>query len=149
MIFLVVLFLIKLNFRTKNNWSNYNTNIKEQTTSTITSQQNTQQNTQKYITIGNIEVMSYDIGKFGWIEANEECSKLGDSWRLPTIEELKILYKYRKKLGRYHESEYWSSSKSWDCYENQRKGLDFGHDAHVWNNYMHDDCWVRAVRTKY
>lgn len=29
-----------------------------------------------------------------WYEANKHCEALGDGWRLPTLEELKLIYEY-------------------------------------------------------
>jgi len=47
------------------------------------------------IIIENIEIKCVDFkNEITWYEANAECDKLGDGWRLPTIEELKLIYFY-------------------------------------------------------
>ena len=47
------------------------------------------------IKIGNLEVMTEDLGKMTWDEAKKACKNLGDGWRLPRKHELEILYKNR------------------------------------------------------
>ena len=51
------------------------------------------------IKIDNLEVMKEDLGKMKWDEAKKACENLGDGWRLPTKDELNILYKNKDKIG--------------------------------------------------
>ena len=45
--------------------------------------------------IENLELKYVDFNtEISWLEANEKCDKLGNGWRLPTIEELKLIYFY-------------------------------------------------------
>ena len=49
--------------------------------------------------------------KVSWDEANQYCKELGIGWRLPTIDELKIIHSGLYKLGKgnFKASFYWSS----------------------------------------
>jgi hypothetical protein len=62
-----------------------------------------------------IEVMKTDLGKMTWDEAKQACKKLGDDWRLPTIEELKLIQKYKDRIGGFTNL-YWSSTKNGTSY---------------------------------
>ena len=62
--------------------------------------------------IGNLEVMNKDLGNRGgynWNEAKAAALALGKGWRLPTKEELHILYINRVKIGGFSRQSYWSS----------------------------------------
>ncbi len=39
------------------------------------------------------------VGLMNWDDAKEACENLGDGWRLPTKDELNILYKNKDKIG--------------------------------------------------
>lgn len=67
----------------------------------------------KSIKIGNLEVAQNDFPKeMNWDDAKKACKVLGDGWRLPTIDELNIIYQNRDKFGGFANSYYWSSSES-------------------------------------
>ena len=34
--------------------------------------------------VGNLEVMTEDLGEMNWEDAMKACADLGDGWRLPT-----------------------------------------------------------------
>jgi hypothetical protein len=63
------------------------------------------------IKIENLEIALTDLGSFTWSNAQEECSKLGDGWRLPTKDELTILYQNKDKIGGFEVGYYWSSTE--------------------------------------
>ena len=96
------------------------------------------------IKIGNLQVAQFDFRKISWNDANNACVNLGDGWRLPTIDELKILYKNRESIGNFKWDSYWSSTKgnvviAWR--------LNFG-DGMVYDRDNTDNtACVRAVRT--
>ena len=77
---------------------------------------------------------------FGW------CSRYGKDWYLPTIEELKTIYKNRSliepkltdKLARYWSSTEYNADKAY-CIE---KGT-----GAVWHSEKYYGCYVRAVKT--
>ena len=48
-----------------------------------------------------------------WNDAKKACESLGNGWRLPTLAELKILYRNKDKIGGFVGSDtfaYWSST---------------------------------------
>ena len=63
------------------------------------------------IKIGNLEVMTEDLGDMNWDEAKKACKNLGDGWRLPTKDELNLLYENKEKIGGFASSYYWSSTE--------------------------------------
>ena len=44
-----------------------------------------------------------------WDDAMKACADLGDGWRLPTKDELNLLYENKEKIGGFAHSDYWSS----------------------------------------
>ena len=48
--------------------------------------------------------------KYIWKNAKAICATLGPGWRLPTKEELYILYQNKNKIGNFSKYGYWSSS---------------------------------------
>ena len=64
------------------------------------------------IKIENLEVAQYDFPKeMNWYNAKAECAKLGKGWRLPTKDELNVMYKYKDKIGGFANNGYWSSTE--------------------------------------
>jgi hypothetical protein len=56
------------------------------------------------------EVYPKDLGKFTWENAKEACAALGEGWRLPTREELHLMW--LNKDNSFAAAYYWSSSES-------------------------------------
>jgi hypothetical protein len=92
--------------------------------------------------IGNLEIAQYD---FPFLlrdyQGKEACYILGEGWRLPSKEELKILYQNRNKIGGFEGIYYLSSSPSpfltWIfCFEDGKL-----------KNDIRTDFSVRAVRS--
>ncbi len=80
-----------------------------------------------------------------WFEAKKACEKLGKGWRLPTLNELLIMYKNRDKIGGFGSKGYWSSAEektmlAWYFSFAVADGLN-GSDYKTKTNH------VRAVRT--
>ena len=75
----------------------------------------------KPIKIGKLEIAENDFPKeMKWPVCIESCDNLGDGWRLPTIEELQIMYENKEKIGGFQTKEgqdqpsscyYWSSTE--------------------------------------
>ena len=66
----------------------------------------------KLIQIEHLEVAQNDFPKqMNWNEAKKACYALGSRWRLPTKDELNLLYANRKKIGGFAKSYYWSSTE--------------------------------------
>jgi hypothetical protein len=66
------------------------------------------------IKVAGITVQKNDLpNKMNWLDAKLEASKAGNSWRLPTRAELKIMYDNRNTIGGFDTStgEYWSSEE--------------------------------------
>ena len=63
------------------------------------------------IKIGDLKVMTDDLGEMNWEEAVKACKNLGYGWRLPTKEELNILYENKDKIGGFANNFYWSSTE--------------------------------------
>ena len=65
------------------------------------------------IVIGNLEVAQNDLSKtMKGIDAKKAVNELGDGWRLPTKEELNILYSNKDKIGGFANGNYWSSTEN-------------------------------------
>ena len=58
------------------------------------------------------EVYPEDLGEFTWKKAKEACAKLGDGWRLPTREELHLMWLNRDTIGGFAAAYYWSCSEA-------------------------------------
>jgi hypothetical protein len=67
----------------------------------------------KPIKIVNFLVAQNDFPKLMyWDDAKTECAKLGAGWRLPTNDELNILYQNKDKIGGFAIKYYWSSTQA-------------------------------------
>jgi hypothetical protein len=63
------------------------------------------------VALGKLDVLGQDLGKMEWEDAKKACADLGDGWRLPTKEELNILYENKEKIGSINNGYYWSSTE--------------------------------------
>lgn len=99
------------------------------------------------VKIGNLEVMTEDLGVMEWPKAEQACESLGNGWRLPSLEELEILHKKRKRIGGFKVDHYWSSTESKDSnILNEMMIIVFGVGDQFYNGKQTPNC-VRAVRT--
>lgn len=57
------------------------------------------------------EVYPKDLGEHNWKDAKKLCEDLGDGWRLPTREELHLMWVNRESIGGFAAAYYWSSSE--------------------------------------
>jgi hypothetical protein len=57
--------------------------------------------------INGLEVSDI-LGLMNWYDAIIACKKLGPGWRLPTKDELNILYKNKEEIGGFASNYYWS-----------------------------------------
>mgnify|MGYP000365340934 CR=1 FL=1 len=65
------------------------------------------------IKIHYLEVMTEDLeGRYTWDDAMKACADLGDGWRLPTKDELDLLYDNKEKIGGGAKNNYWSSTEN-------------------------------------
>lgn len=95
----------------------------------------------KTIKIGNLEIAQNDFPKeMNWLDAKKASESLSKGWRLPSKDELYILYK--NKIDNIKQNKYWSNSEGkygyvWIQYFDGGQGSDSKDNL----NY------VRAVRT--
>lgn len=95
------------------------------------------------VKIGNLEVMTEDLeGLMKWDEAVKACADLGDGWRLPTKDELNLLYENKEKIGGFASNVYWSSSEYTNLFA-WEQGFLSGFQASDDKGYTR---YVRAVR---
>ena len=93
--------------------------------------------------IGNLEIAPNDFpNTLNWDDAKITCEALGDGWRLPSKDELKILYENKDKIGGFADRVYWSSTEH----------VSFAWAQYFVNGFQHDyikndPYYVRAVRT--
>lgn len=69
----------------------------------------------------DFKVYPTDLGEMSWNETKKACADLGDGWRLPTKEELNLIYKNKDEIGGFADNYYWSSTEyndyyAWDQY---------------------------------
>jgi len=79
-----------------------------------------------------------------WNSAKKACVDLGAGWRLPTKDELKLMYLQKNKIRGFFSDSYWSSS----VYEYDSE-LRWGHDIGIGNQFfghVEHINHVRAVR---
>ncbi len=86
------------------------------------------------------EVHAENLGDMNWNDAVKAVEKLGDGWRLPTIEECFIIYRHELIT----EASYWSSTEygsSYAWYFYFDYGIAYNYGFKGTTNY------VRAVRS--
>ena len=119
--------LIQLNVESKLNSSNTNNN-------------DVIGNTIKF---DNLEVAEKDLpNTMNWVEAKKECEKLGSGWRLPTKDELNILYQNKDKIGVFANISYWSSTED----ELNKRWVQSFSSGNQFPADMSNPVYVRAVR---
>ena len=95
------------------------------------------------IKIGNLEIMTEDLGRMDWREATKACADLGDGWRLPTRDELNILFENKDKIGGFANLYYWSSTE-FDNSTAWVQNFNYGYQYYFSNGFNYGN--VRSVR---
>jgi len=99
------------------------------------------------IKIGKLEVAEYDFPKtMKWNDAKIACAKLlgGGVWRLPTKDELNLMYQYKDEIGGFSSNNtYWSSSET-DNGGRWTQSFDYGWQS---SGFIFGTASVRAVRS--
>ena len=73
---------------------------------------NTSQLTRRPIIINGLEIAVHDLpNQINWNDAQISCNNLGDGWRLPTKEELDLLFTHRRLIGNFFDNYYLSSTE--------------------------------------
>jgi hypothetical protein len=88
------------------------------------------------------EVYPEDLGEHNWEDAKKVCEDLGDGWRLPTREELHLMWVNRRTVGDFANNYYWSYSED---STNLAWGQDF-YNGDQTSNYKNYTYYVRVVR---
>jgi len=86
------------------------------------------------------EVYPEDLGEFTWNDAKEACAALGEGWRLPTREELHLMW--LNKDDSFAAATYWSSSENNNDYAWTQSFVNGTQDY----DYKSNAYYVRAVR---
>jgi hypothetical protein len=110
---------------------------------------------EKFKTVNNLEIMNKDLENVTLETAVRIAKEIGDGWRLPTYEELIIMYNNRKEIGNFKENTYLSSS-SWvnEFYKeivyviNFAKGKGKKYNYQKVNSENDKFLYVRLVRDK-
>ena len=89
------------------------------------------------------EVYPKDLGEHNWENAKKVCEDLGDGWRLPTREELHLMWLNRESIGGFADAYYWSSSEGGNS--GFAWGQVFGDGDQTYGNKL-SPHYVRAVR---
>ena len=91
-------------------------------------------------------VSSKEVGNVNWDKAQKICAayKIGNTggWRLPSKDELNIIYQNRKHLGNYTKGNYWSATEEG---KNSAITINFSNGNQTKSNKQSDFA-VRAVR---
>jgi hypothetical protein len=91
--------------------------------------------------INGLEV-SNNLGCMTWHEAVEVCKKLGPRWRLPTKDELNMLYENKEEIGGFALIFYWSSTENgYDC-----AWVQYFVSGNQYSSIKYGKNYVRAVR---
>ena len=94
--------------------------------------------------IGNFEVAQNDFpNQMNWNDAKKACEGLGNGWRLPTKDELNLMYENKDKIGGFARNGYWSSTE-YDGNGAWRQGFSNGPQGNYGKVYYNG---VRAVRS--
>ncbi|PQB03313.1 hypothetical protein BST83_18595 [Polaribacter filamentus] len=97
-------------------------------------------------TIGSIEVAQLDFeNEINWFDSGRACAALGDGWRLPTVDELNVLYTNREIIG-CKRTVYWSSTRQGK--HKPAATRDFTANGQVLQQNTNLSFGVRAVRDK-
>jgi len=78
-----------------------------------------------------------------WDEATAYCSNLGDGWRLPTKDELALMYQHKDELGGCGKGWLWSSSLNGNGSDAWEQRFSDGNQDYNYKDYRFG---VRAVR---
>ena len=96
------------------------------------------------INLGNLVVAQHVFPEgMSWDAAKRACKKLGRGWRLPTKDELNIMYQNKDSIGGFANTFYWSSS---ELGNDDAWFQDFSGGVQYFLN-KGSSVYVRAVRT--
>lgn len=95
------------------------------------------------INLGNLVVAQHVFPEgMSWDAAKRACKKLGRGWRLPTKDELNIMYQNKDSIGGFAGSYYWSSTELDDDYAWRQNFTNGSQNILSKDN----EIYVRAIR---
>ena len=90
------------------------------------------------------EVYPKDLGKHNWENAKKVCEDLGDNWRLPTREELHLIWLNKDNIGFFVDNDYWSSVEDGDNFAWELL-FSFGKQISSIKSFKYNVCAVRDL----
>jgi len=90
----------------------------------------------------HFEVYPTDLEEMTWDQAKAACANLSNGWRLPTKDELNLIYENKDRVGGFANNYYWSSTENNSSYawlQSFNNGVQDGYGKN-------GKCNVRAVR---
>lgn len=103
----------------------------------------------QYVIIDNLMIQTEDLGVAYWHDANSLCknSRVGgySDWRLPTKDELIMMYNARSEIPNLKSDYYWSSTIGYYSSDHYYVNLSSGQSS--WTDIASKEYCVRAVRT--
>jgi hypothetical protein len=94
--------------------------------------------------VGEIEVAPFDLPCGGtYAHAMQAIDSIGEGWRLPSVEEMKLIFEHKDKIGGFTVHYYWTSETHGD------KATHFGFVlGDITAVPKHHGKRIRLVRTK-
>jgi len=97
------------------------------------------------ITGENLQVAKFDSeNQLDWYQAKKKCEEFGEGWRLPTISELKLIYKELHQKENFQPAVYWSRTESSSM---RAWTFDFGYGTDDHGYYKENKAYTIAVNT--
>ena len=97
-----------------------------------------------------IAVQTQNIGYANWDSVDLMCksSRVGgfSDWRLPTNEEMFVIFNLRNEIGGFTHYGYYWTSESYPNYPGAHYNVDGSSGSLSWG-YSYEQCYGRAVRT--
>ena len=90
----------------------------------------------------HFEVYPTDLEEMTWDQAKAACANLSNGWRLPTKDELNLIYENKDRVGGFADDYYWSSTEGNNNYAWKQSF----YNGKQYYYYKYNVCNVRAVR---
>lgn len=101
----------------------------------------------KKIKLENIEIAEFDFPiPVTWPDARNLCSSLGEGWRLPSKDELTLIYNNFHKVPNLKFEVYWNGYEDYAQYSGYAYTHDF-YNGKFGFQYQREKANVRAVRS--
>jgi hypothetical protein len=97
-----------------------------------------------------LEIAQFDFPSLlDWSDAKKLCANLGDGWRLPTKDELIVMYQNKNKIEGFADDHYyWSLSKDDGNYEMKDLADESAYSVNMYSGspLIKGKCYVLYVR---